>query len=71
VRHDGRQQRWRVTSACAALLAASNSGPASACAGCVPLVHAAALGPGFGATLAVLMLPLVLIGALAAWVHGR
>ena len=54
-----------------AVLLASSSGPAAACAGCVPLVHATALGPGFGATLAVLMLPLLVIGALAAWVHGR
>ena len=57
--------------ALAFVLLAGSSGPAAACAGCVPLVHATALGPGFGATLALLMLPLVLIGVLAALVHGR
>lgn len=53
------------------LLLYAGSGPAAACAGCVPLVHATALGPGFAGTLAVLMLPLVVMGVLAAWVHGR
>jgi hypothetical protein len=52
----------------AAVLAGS-AAPAVACSGCVPLVHATALGPGFAATVALLMAPLVLIGALALWVH--
>ena len=44
--------------------------PARACSGCVPVVHATALGPGFATTLGLLLLPVLVIAAVAVAVHG-
>ena len=54
----------------ALLLLTAVTHPASgyACSGCVPLVHAAALGPGFAWTLWLLTLPVMTIVLLAVGV---
>ena len=43
--------------------------PAEACSACQPAVRAIALGPGFGSTALVLLLPLLIIGGVGALVH--